>query len=247
MPDSKQSARGRRSEARDRRRSRVSQPFEELDEHAQPAAAKASGSNGNVAGAAAKVVGTAVAAGLLGALGGAAKALLERRQAEDETERSKAEEPAASAQEHGEPFEAEDEPERPEAEEPAASATEQDESPDAPRPEAKRDEQPEPEARERQEEERPSEVHGIPEGDAAELVTKARRQLEGLLGQDVERVSGLDRADGRWNVMLEVVEVARIPDSTDVMATYQVALDEEGNVVSVNRTRRYRRSQVDDQ
>ena len=75
----------------------------------------------------------------------------------------------------------------------------------------------------------------------------ARRRLEALVGTDVERVSGLERADGRWSVQLEVVEVARIPESTDVMATYEVVLGDDGDLLSVGRVRRYRRSQVEEE
>ena len=46
--------------------------------------------------------------------------------------------------------------------------------------------------------------------------------------------------------MLEVVEVARIPESTDVLATYELVLDDEKNLASVTRRRRYRRSQIDE-
>ena len=91
-----------------------------------------------------------------------------------------------------------------------------------------------------------AELHGVAEGEAAEVVDTARRQLESLLGTGVERVSGLDHANGGWRVTLEAVEVRRVPESTDVMASYEVVLDGASKLVSVNRIRRYRRSQVDD-
>ena len=45
----------------------------------------------------------------------------------------------------------------------------------------------------------------------------------------------------RVGAQLEVVEVPRVPASTDVMASYQLTLDGDGNVVRYRRARRYYR------
>jgi hypothetical protein len=247
MPDSTREARGRRSEARERRRSGGSEsPVEELEQ--TPPTPE---TNGNMTGTAAKVVGTALAAGLLGAVAGAAKAYLDRRDQPSEPEDSEPEHGEADAR-------AEPEPEEPEpASDASAEAPTRDEEPteaEEPEPEARAEpqpEEPEPEGAEdpgeSEDEDSGAEVRGVAEGEAAEVVDNARRQLEGLLGTGVERVSGLDQADGNWRVRLEAVEVHRVPESTDVMASYEVMLDDDGKLVSVNRKRRYRRSQVDEQ
>ena len=91
-----------------------------------------------------------------------------------------------------------------------------------------------------------AEPRPLPSGDTAELIEHARRELEALVGTAPESVSGIDYRDGRWTVLLEVVEVARIPNTTDVLATYELTLDDERRVIGVTRTRRYRRSQVDE-
>ena len=74
---------------------------------------------------------------------------------------------------------------------------------------------------------------------------RARSELESLLGSRPESVSGFEHADGKWSVTLEVVDVRRIPESTDVLSSYEVVLDGEQNLVSATRLRRYRRSQVE--
>jgi hypothetical protein len=254
MADKAQEARERRTAGRERRRSRVAEQFEEMDESAR-GQTEAPAQNGQVAQTAAKVVGSAVAAALLGAAAAAAKGLIERKRADEEqTEEPRAEadragEDTASAEAQAEEEEPRSEPDR--AGEDTASAE--------PQAQEEQDEF-SPEASDQQEEEEPSEgagaeqeqrarqepVQGASEGEAAEVVTRARRQLEGLLGAEPERVSGLTRENGGWSVMLEVVEVARIPESTDVLGTYELRLDDELNVVSVDRRRRYRRSQVDE-
>jgi len=39
--------------------------------------------------------------------------------------------------------------------------------------------------------------------------------------------------------------VHRIPESTDVLATYELDLDEEGHLITFERTARYHRSEAD--
>jgi hypothetical protein len=242
MPDStKEAARGRRSQARERRRARLEEPSEKVEQTARSATSEASSppTNGNLGGAAAKVVGTAVAAGLLGALGGAVKAVLERR--DDSTPSGREPEKSGrdvDADTRGERARADEQPDEP-----------VDVSADAEwEPEAEASAEPEARGESRSEDDSGNgEVPGLSDADATDIASGARRHLETLLGTEVERVSGLERADGRWSVRLEVVEMARIPESTDVLATYEVVLDDDGGLVSVNRVRRYRRSQVEEE
>jgi len=77
------------------------------------------------------------------------------------------------------------------------------------------------------------------------IVPKARRELEQLLGREAESVSGFERDNGHWKVNLEVVELRRIPDSSDVLGSYELVLDDKGNVARMTRTRRYQRSEVE--
>jgi hypothetical protein len=45
-------------------------------------------------------------------------------------------------------------------------------------------------------------------------------------------------------VTVEVVELSRIPNTTDVLGLYEVTLDRNGEVTSAHRTRRYYRSEA---
>jgi hypothetical protein len=47
-------------------------------------------------------------------------------------------------------------------------------------------------------------------------------------------------------VTVEVVELARIPNTTDVLGKYEVTLDKDGEVTGAKRTRRYNRSEAGD-
>jgi hypothetical protein len=64
-------------------------------------------------------------------------------------------------------------------------------------------------------------------------------------GRGGENVVAIDRRDGDWYVDVEVVESHRIPDTTDVLAIYEVRLDRGGRLLSYRRTRRYARGQLD--
>jgi hypothetical protein len=74
----------------------------------------------------------------------------------------------------------------------------------------------------------------------------AMDQLSMLTNRAVEGVSRLERADDGWTFQVELVELDRIPDSTSVLASYETHTDEEGNVLSYKRTRRYTRNQAGD-
>jgi hypothetical protein len=79
-----------------------------------------------------------------------------------------------------------------------------------------------------------------------ELAEQARRQVSAMTGLQSGTVTGLDRAgDDRWVVTVEVLELERIPNTMDVMGTFEVTLSEDGEVVGLRRSGRRRRSQTD--
>jgi hypothetical protein len=115
------------------------------------------------------------------------------------------------------------------------------------------EEEPEPKAEQEEPEERePEEPHdeerrtGASPDEARRVVASAREQLTALLGKEPDSVSGLDRNGDGWLVTLEVVELSRIPESTDVLASYELELDRDRKLVRYRRGRRYHRSQADD-
>ena len=82
----------------------------------------------------------------------------------------------------------------------------------------------------------------------ADAVRTARELVEELVNKRPESVSGANRADGGgWTVAVDVVELSRIPPSTDVLATYEVTIDGRGELVELARSRRYIRNQADEE
>ena len=66
-----------------------------------------------------------------------------------------------------------------------------------------------------------------------------------LTGYKPDAISAFGKnEDGGWKVTIEVIEMSRIPATSDVMATYVTQLDGEGNLLGYQRIRRYHRGQV---
>ena len=77
-----------------------------------------------------------------------------------------------------------------------------------------------------------------------EIAQAAREQLQQLTGLKVDTVSKLQKVEDGWLVNIEILEVRAVPDTKDLLGTYEVQLDAEGNVLSYQRTNRYRRGEV---
>lgn len=71
-------------------------------------------------------------------------------------------------------------------------------------------------------------------------------RLAALITHPTEGVSAVRRTEDGWRVSVDVLEVARIPDTTSLLATYEVDIDERGELREYRRIRRYRRGAADD-
>jgi hypothetical protein len=74
-----------------------------------------------------------------------------------------------------------------------------------------------------------------------EIAMKAKEQLSMLTGLKANTVSSLQQDEKGWRVVAEMIELKRIPDSSDILASYELLLDEKGHLLSYQRTRRYSR------
>lgn len=79
---------------------------------------------------------------------------------------------------------------------------------------------------------------------ASEVARDAVRELQGLIGRPVEAITGIERDGKEWTVTVEVVELERIPNTTDVLGVYEVTLDANGELIGTQRTRRFYRSEA---
>jgi Gas vesicle synthesis protein GvpO len=78
---------------------------------------------------------------------------------------------------------------------------------------------------------------------AAELSGAALTTVQELTGYEPEAVTGLewDGESESWQVTIDVLELSRIPNTTDVLGSYAVQLDERGTLRGLRRVRRFQR------
>jgi len=79
------------------------------------------------------------------------------------------------------------------------------------------------------------------------IAQQAKEQLVQLTGLKPYTVSALRKDEEGWHVTVELIELERIPEATDVLATYETLLDDEGNLLRYQRTKRYYRAEIMEQ
>jgi hypothetical protein len=80
---------------------------------------------------------------------------------------------------------------------------------------------------------------------ARDLALEAKATIKDMTGMEPEKVSGLQWDGETWLVTVEVCELSRIPNTTDVMAGYVVQLDDSGGLLGYKRDHRYLRGEAD--
>lgn len=77
-----------------------------------------------------------------------------------------------------------------------------------------------------------------------ELAERAKEQLATVTGLKPVTVSATFKDERGWHVALDMLEMRRIPDSSDVLGSYEVLLDEDGNMVRFDRKRTHLRGET---
>ncbi len=78
-----------------------------------------------------------------------------------------------------------------------------------------------------------------------EVLREARAQFAELTGMTPESVTSFERTEDGWSLEVEVLELARVPDTMSLMASYLVELDPEGQLDGYRRLSRYERGRAD--
>jgi len=78
-----------------------------------------------------------------------------------------------------------------------------------------------------------------------EIVRRGLIQFAELSGQEPDRVSGVRPSEDGWSLLVDVVDLERVPATTSVLSTYRVDVDAHGDLTGYERVRRFTRSSVD--
>jgi hypothetical protein len=77
-----------------------------------------------------------------------------------------------------------------------------------------------------------------------DIAERAVEQMQGLMDRPIEAVTGIEKDGDEWTVTLEVLELQRVPSTTDVIGKYEVTLDKDGELTGMQRTRRFPRAEA---
>lgn len=74
----------------------------------------------------------------------------------------------------------------------------------------------------------------------------AKKEIVALTGLPVDTISSITRKDENWLVTVDLLELRMVPNTQDVLATYEVEMNDGGanEMLSYRRVGRYRRDQL---
>jgi hypothetical protein len=79
---------------------------------------------------------------------------------------------------------------------------------------------------------------------ANEVIEKARKEFIHLGKKPTDGVTGLSKTKEGWAVLMEALERKAIPDTMDVLGLYELRLDDEGNLLGLDRKKLRKRGET---
>jgi len=79
-----------------------------------------------------------------------------------------------------------------------------------------------------------------------EAINSAVEQLQSLLGLEVSSVVAATKTEYGWQTTIELIERKAVPDTQDLLGTYDVLLTDAGDMISYERTRIRRRMDLEE-
>jgi len=77
-----------------------------------------------------------------------------------------------------------------------------------------------------------------------EVALQAMGQLAQLTGYRPVAVVGTAREEQGWRITMDLLELSRIPASSDLLGVYQALLDEDGNMLEFQRKMTHNRGDI---
>lgn len=69
-----------------------------------------------------------------------------------------------------------------------------------------------------------------------QLIEIAREELSKVTGLELSTTLATVKDERGWRISIDMIEKHSIPDQMDILATYDVVLDEDGKLLEFNRT-----------
>lgn len=69
----------------------------------------------------------------------------------------------------------------------------------------------------------------------AEVVERAREDISALTGLELSSTLGTIKEERGWRVTVELIEKHSLPDGMDILASYDIVVDPDGNLVEFTR------------
>ena len=70
-----------------------------------------------------------------------------------------------------------------------------------------------------------------------QLIEIGREELSKVTGLELSSTLGTSKDERGWRITMEMIEKHSVPDQMDILATYEVILDDDGKLVEFNRTK----------
>lgn len=78
----------------------------------------------------------------------------------------------------------------------------------------------------------------------AEVAQMAKKHLAHLTGLKPDTVIRIHHNEDGWHVAVVMVELKTVTATRDVLAVYEVTIDDDGEITSYQRTQRYHRGEI---
>jgi len=79
-----------------------------------------------------------------------------------------------------------------------------------------------------------------------EAIDKAIEQLKSVLALETSSVIAASKREDGWQVTIELIERKSVPDTQDLLGTYDVTLNDEGEMTGYERRRIRRRMDLEE-
>jgi hypothetical protein len=79
---------------------------------------------------------------------------------------------------------------------------------------------------------------------ANEVIEKAREEFVSLGKKPADGITGLSKTEEGWSILMEALERKAIPDTMDVLGLYELRLDNEGHLLSLDRKKLRKRGET---